>query len=119
MYLTGRGVPRDFVVSTPWFQDATNQGNAKAAVRLGQQYWNGNGKTRDRSVRPRFGMLPLCFGSKERLPCPSNYYYSSRLDRIRRPLRSYRPPTAVRWGAAAIQTDPNPADRAPAKQMIS
>ena len=119
MYLTGRGVPHDFVVSTRWFQDAAIQSNAKAAVRLEQQYWNGDGKTRDRSVQPRFGMLPLCFGSPDCLPCPSNYYYSSRLDRSRRPLRSYRPLRAVRWGAAAIQTDPNPAERAPANQMIS
>ena len=37
-YLTGRGVPHDFVVSTRWFQDAVIQSNAKAAVRLEQQY---------------------------------------------------------------------------------
>lgn len=41
MYLSGNGVPQDYIQSTAWFRKAAEQGNAKGLLFLGGSYYKG------------------------------------------------------------------------------
>jgi TPR repeat protein len=47
MYLSGRGVPQDFVTAAMWFRRAADQGEDTAQFLLGMLYQMGNGVPQD------------------------------------------------------------------------
>jgi uncharacterized protein len=50
IYLTGKGLTRDYDKAFEWYKKAAEQGNVMAQSRLGVLYWNGNGVAKDRSM---------------------------------------------------------------------
>ena len=47
MYLSGNGVPQDYIQSTAWFRKAAEQGNVKGLLFLGGSYYEGRGVAKD------------------------------------------------------------------------
>ena len=46
-YLSGKGVPRDYVEAAKWLRKAATRGDAGAQNRLGMCYENGQGVSQD------------------------------------------------------------------------
>ncbi len=122
MYLTGTGLKRDPVEASQWFAKAAAQGQPTAALLLGKLYWTGDGVAKDRPHAAALWRQAALHKQPSAPALLADYYMTTALlpaSPSTGPQLQVEPAIkAAFWATVATRSDPNPATRTRAQQLV-
>jgi TPR repeat protein len=94
-----------------------DHGQDKAAIILGDMYWNGDGVERDHAEAARFWLMAAAHANRTAPAQLGRYYYAAAFSPDDRKLRESEAIQAAYWNTVASLVDPDTATRARSQRL--